>query len=113
MTARAPVRDLFAGMNGTEKKRAIELEALRRDGRIAGWWYERLTLKLASDLRVTLDFLIQENDGALRLEDTKGGFCREDARIKYRMAVEQFPFPIRVMSLQKSGTGYVWHVEEF
>lgn len=93
---RVPVRDLFGGMNKLEKHRAIQLEAMKRGGLIADWWYERFTLKLADDCRWTPDFLIQENDGSLRLEDTKG-HMREDAHIKMKVAAQHFPFPITVL----------------
>jgi hypothetical protein len=56
--ARTFVPDLFAGMNKTEKKRAVELEAARRDGLILSWAYEKVTLKLADDTRYTPDFLV-------------------------------------------------------
>lgn len=96
MAVKAPVRDLFEGMNKTEKGRAIQLEAMKRSGAIADWWFEGMTLKLAHDLRWTPDFLIQENDGALRVEDTKG-HLREDAHIKMKLAAKHFPFPITVL----------------
>lgn len=108
MTARAPLPDLYAGMNKTERQRAIELETMRRTGQIAAWWYEALTLKLADDLRYTPDFLIQENDGTLRLEETKG-FWRDDAKAKTKMAAKLFPFPLRALRKENGG----WHVEEF
>ena len=105
-----PVADLFAGMNKTEKRRAMELEAMRRSGQIAAWWYERWTFKLAHDCRYTPDFVIQENDGSLRCEETKGHW-EEDARIKCRVMVETFPIPLRALVVDKA-TG-AWRVEEF
>lgn len=107
--AKAPVMDLYRGMNKTEQHRAMELEAMRRAGTIAGWWYEALTLKLADDLRYTPDFLIQENDGTLRLEEVKG-FWRDDARGKCRMCVKLFPFRLSALSKRKGGG---WDVEDF
>lgn len=107
MTALAPIRDLYAGMNKTEKARAVELEAMKRSGLIADWWYEALTLKLADDCRYTPDFLIQERDGSLRLEETKG-FWRDDAKVKTKLCVVRFPFPLRVLKKAKQG----WDVED-
>lgn len=106
--ATAPVRDLYAGMNKTERARAIELEAMKRMSRIAEWWFERWTFKLADDLRYTPDFVIQETTGALRVEEVKG-FWREDARAKVRMFADSFPLPIT--ALVKSPTG--WDCETF
>jgi hypothetical protein len=96
--ASAPVRDLFAGMNKWEKARAVDLEAAKRAGTIADWWFERLTLKLADDTRYTPDFLVQDLDGSLRLEEVKG-FWRDDAKVKIKVAAAQFPFPITCWSL--------------
>lgn len=107
MKPTAPLRDLYAGMNKTEKARAVELEAMKRAGQIAAWWYEALTLKLADDCRYTPDFLIQESDGSLRLEETKG-FWRDDAKVKTKTCVQRFPFPLRVLRKTKTG----WEVEE-
>lgn len=105
-----PPRDLFAGMNKTEKARAIDLEAMKRAGLILEWWYERWTFKLADDTRYTPDFVIQKPDGTLEVEETKG-FWREDARVKVKVFAEQYPFPIRALTRSKSHTG--WEVETF
>lgn len=108
MSCKAPLPDLYEGMNKTEKARAIELEAMKRTGKIAGWWFEKVTLKLADDTRYTPDFMIQENDGSIRFEETKG-FWREDAKVKTKVAASLFPFPIR--SLSKTSTG--WAITDF
>lgn len=103
MNAKALLPNLFAGMNKTEQRRAVELEALRRDGQIACWSYEKITLKLADDTRYTPDFFVVENDGAIRFEETKG-FWRDDAKVKIKVAAQQFPF--RFVSLVASRDGW-------
>lgn len=103
-----PPRNLFAGMNKTEAKRAIELEALKRDGSIRDWGFERITLKLADDCRYTPDFHVIEQDGTLRFEETKG-FFRDDAKVKVRVAAQQFPSSFTVLRLVKGQ----WEREEF
>jgi DNA helicase IV len=105
--ATVEVAELYEGMNKTERKRAEELEAMKRSGEIVEWWYEAVTLKLAHDCRYTPDFLIQENDGRLRFEETKG-FWRDDAKVKTRVAVRIFPFPLRVLKVRKGGG---WNIE--
>jgi hypothetical protein len=110
--AKAPVRDLYAGMNGTERARAMELEALKRTGRIAAWWYERWTFKLADDTRYTPDFVVQENDGELRIEETKG-FWREDARVKLKVFAAQYPFRVTALVPRAKKHGGGWDVETF
>lgn len=109
-TPRAPLPDLYAGMNKTEQARAVDLEAMRRAGLIAAWWYEKWTFKLADDLRYTPDFIVQKMDGSLEVEEVKG-FWREDARAKVKMFVELYPFPVRAYTKAKTHTG--WDVETF
>lgn len=103
-----PARDLFLKMNKTEKHRAIQLEALKRDGQIREWWYEKITLKLADDTRYTPDMAIVENDGTLRFEEIKG-FWREDSRVKIKVAASLFPCKFTAMQLVKGE----WKTEEF
>lgn len=107
---RTSLPDLYAGMNKTEQARAIDLEAMKRAGLIAAWWYERWTFKLADDTRFTPDFVIQKPDGSLEVEEVKG-FWRDDARVKLKVFVDQFPFPVRAYTKAKSHTG--WDVETF
>lgn len=103
MIAKGTLPDLFAGMNKTEKRRAIELEALKRDGAIHSWAYEKVTLKLADDTRYTPDFFVVELDGSIRFEEIKG-FWRDDAKVKIKVAAQQFPF--RFVSLVASRDGW-------
>ena len=104
--AKAPVADIFANMNNTEKRRAVELEAARRTGQIAAWWFEQWTFKLADDCRFTPDFVLQRPDGSLEVEEIKGHW-RDDALVKIKVFVEAFPFPTRVLVWKKDG----WQVE--
>lgn len=108
MSARTLVPDPYADMNRTEKARAQELEQLRNAGLIAAWWYEKWTFKLAKDCRYTPDFVIQDLNGSLRAEETKG-FWRDDARVKVRLFASLFPIPIRVLKKSRDG----WTEEVF
>lgn len=104
-----PPRDLYAGMNKTEQRRAIQLEAEKRSGIIREWWFEKWTWKLADDCRYTPDFVIQWPDGALRVEEIKGHW-RDDARVKIRVFVALYGIPTQALMLEKSGC---WKIEEF
>lgn len=113
MRAVAKVVDLFADMNGTEKARAIELEAMRRDGRIASWAFERVTLKLADDCRYTPDFFVVDLLGGITFEETKGHW-RDDAKVKIRVAAEQFPqFTFRALVAKPKKDGGGWAITDF
>jgi len=105
----APVADLFARMNKTERARGIDLEAMKRAGLIVQWWYEAWTFRLGDDLRYTPDFVIQKPSGALEVEEVKG-FWRDDARAKVKMFVELYPFPVRAYTKTRHGG---WDVETF
>ncbi len=104
------VREATAGMNGTEARRATELDAMLKAGLIAAWWWESFTFRLADRTTYTPDFLIQENDGSLRVEETKGGFWRDDARAKTKIFAALYPFPTRV--LQEKKRGAPWQIED-
>lgn len=110
MRGRARIRNPHRGMNKTEQRRAIELEALKRSGKIVEWWYEAWTFKLADDTRYTPDFIVQENDGLLRAEEIKG-FFRDDARVKVKVFAAKFPLPLVVLKAKKGGQG--WDEEHF
>jgi hypothetical protein len=108
MQAKTRVRDLFIGMNKTEKEFAIQLEAKKRAGLISEWHYEGVTFKLADDCRYTPDFMVIENDGVIGFDETKG-WWREDAKIKIKVAATQLPFRFTAHVLSKGK----WTVEDF
>lgn len=98
-------------MNKTERRRADELEALKRAGEIRDWKFEALTLFLAPRCRYTPDFLIIEADGRIRFEETKG-YWRDDARVKIKAAAQLYPhFPFTALRPSKGGPG--WTIEHF
>lgn len=90
-TGRTFPPSLFAGMNGTERDHAINLEAQKRAGKLAAWYFERFTFKLADDTRYTPDFCVIEPDGTVVFHETKG-FWRDDAYVKIKVAADMFPF---------------------
>ncbi len=88
---------------------------LRAAGQVHAWWFEGLTLKLAADCRLTMDFLVQLPDGTLELHDVKqrwsnGKGTTEDAAVKMRVAADKFPFRVLSMTLEKDKT---WTVKEY
>jgi hypothetical protein len=84
-----------------EAERADYHEAHRRAGLIRDWRYEAVRLKLADGAWYKSDFLVWATDGSLWLEEVKG-FWREAARVRYKVAVSQYPmFGFTVVSKQK------------
>lgn len=105
VVARAALPDRYLGMNKWERRRAQELDLLKKAGKIANWWGGKMsgiTLQLGFDVRYTPDFMIQDVDGCLRLEEVKG-FWRDDAKAKTRICASLYPFPLSVMVLTKEG----------
>ena len=96
-------------MNKTEARFALTLEADKRRGEIAQWWFEPIKLRLADSTYYSPDFLILKPDGLLSFVEVKG-FWRDDARVKIKVAAETYPcFPFYAAT-EKRG---VWHIESF
>jgi hypothetical protein len=109
MKARAPRLQRVAGqMNATERRYSEVLDARVHVGQVAEWWYEALTLKLAHDTRYTPDFMVVLADGSIECHEVKGGFYREDAQVKVKVAARMFPFTFR-MARRVEGA---WQIEE-
>lgn len=91
VTKYAKARPLPPGqMNKTEARYAQHLEKLKRIGDILDYGFERYKLRLAKNTYYTPDFDVTEADGTLSFREVKG-FWRDDARVKIKVAAEQFP----------------------
>lgn len=76
--------------NATERRFEIErLLPWQATGEIAGYQYEALALRLGNGVRFTPDFFTYGPDG-VRIFEVKGGFVREDAAVKLKVAAAQF-----------------------
>lgn len=54
--------------------------------------YEAITFRLAPKTTYTPDFLIVTADHLIELHECKGGFTRDDARVKWKVAAALYPF---------------------
>ena len=85
-------------MNKIEEQYAWDLEIQKREGKILDWHFEQVKLQLTKkqpgQVAVTFlpDFFIVLADGTIRIDELKGGFVREDADLKFKLAAELFPF---------------------
>jgi hypothetical protein len=81
-------------------------------GEIAWYRFEGLKLRLADNTFYTPDYAVMLANGQLEIHEVKG-FWTDDARVKIKVAAEQYPFvfkAIRRLPLKKGGG---WDVEVF
>jgi predicted nuclease of restriction endonuclease-like RecB superfamily len=89
--ARGKEKDPRGGMNRTESEFWEFLLALKNGGRISNFVFERYTLKLAERTNYTPDFCVFHLDGLMEFVEIKG-FWRDDARVKFKVAADRFPW---------------------
>lgn len=89
-------------MNKTEEAYAAELELRLRAGEVAWYRFEAIKLRLAKRTWYTPDFLIGYADGTMEFVEIKGGFVRDDAAVKVKVAREMYPmFRWKALSLKR------------
>ena len=97
-------------MNRTEAAYAHDLEWAKRAGTIAEYWFERIKLKLADNTFYTPDFFILKPDGTLEVHEVKGHW-EDDARVKIKVAADQFPFEFVAIYQIPKRDGGGWKTE--
>lgn len=100
-------------MNKTEKRYDEHLDALLHHGVIAWYKFEGITLKLAPDCRLTVDFAVMTADGLIEMHDVKGSphVFTDDAKVKMKVAASAFPFVFKVAFPLPAKDGGGWRVE--
>ena len=99
-------------MNKTEAAYAFRLDLLREELGIESWLFESVKLRLADNTWYTPDFFVICEDH-FEVHEVKG-FWREDARVKWKVAAEQYPwfkFIAAQVIPKKHGGG--WKVEVY
>lgn len=94
-------------MNKTEEKYSWVLHRRKLVGEIQQYEFEKVTLKLGSDCRYTPDFFVVNALGEVEFHEVKG-FFRDDAKVKIKVAAENFPFRFFLARLERNG----WEVTE-
>ncbi len=108
-------------MNKLEAEYAQQLEMDRRAGLISWFEFEPFKLRLAGKTFYTPDFAVVRTWEApnnifvneLEFHETKGGFWRDDARVKIKVAAAMFPFKFIAIRKKLLREGGGWQVEEF
>lgn len=96
------------GMNKTEAAYAQHLDLLKHAGEVLWWRFEPLKFRLADGAWFKPDFGVLLAGRAFELHETKG-FWREAARVRIKVAAEQFPF--KFVAIKRDGAS--WMREEF
>lgn len=102
--------------NKTEAAYEQVLEAAKIAGDVLWYRFEGVKLRLADNTFLTIDFAVMQKDGMLEMHEVKG-FWEDDARVKIKVAAEQYPFRFLAVTAKarakRDGGGYSWAVEEF
>ena len=106
------VKHVPGKMNRQEAEYAAMLDVEWKAGRIARFYFERLTLKLADDTRYTPDFCVILPDGEIRIDEVKG-FMEDDAWVKFKVAADLFPFAFRLARKRAKKDGGGWDIRDY
>ena len=99
-------------MNKSEAAYAQLLEMRKRAGEITWYRFEGIKLRLADNTFYTPDFAVMLSNGEIELHECKG-FWTDDARVKTKVAADQYPFRIIAVTAKPKKAGGGWSVEEF
>ena len=96
-------------MNSTEKAYAYLLDLQKANGTIQKYYFESMKLSIGKNCGYTPDFMVVNSSGELEFHEVKGGFWRDDARVKIKACADKYPFIFKGYTL-KSGK---WIEEDF
>lgn len=99
-------------MNRTEEAYAAHLERLRLAGDVEWYRFEGVKLRLADKTFYTPDFAVMAGDGFMEMHEVKG-FWTDDARVKIKVAADQYPFRFIAFKAIPKSRGGGWVREEF
>lgn len=60
-------------------------------GECLQWGFDAITLVIGDNCRYTPDFFTIAGDGEIVFHEVKGGYVRDDARVKFKAAQAQYP----------------------
>ena len=99
-------------MNKTEAAYAGLLETRKQLGEVAWYRFEGLKLRLADNTFYTPDFAVMLADGSMECHEVKGHWV-DDARVKIKVAAEQYPFRFIAVKAKPKKEGGGWAYEDF
>ncbi len=111
--AKAKPRKEPGRMNDTEFRYSAHLEQRKIAGEIYTYGYEPIKLRLADKTFYTPDFMVVLADMTIEFHEVKGSWKaphQDDARVKIKVAAEQFPLFRFVAAVKVKGE---WQIERF
>ncbi|PQH12734.1 DUF1064 domain-containing protein [Raoultella ornithinolytica] len=99
-------------MNKTEEAYCQHLELRKRYGEIVWYRFEGIKLRLADNTFYTPDFSVMLANGQMEMHEVKG-YWTDDARVKTKVAADQYPFRVIGITKLPGKAGGGWKVEEF
>lgn len=99
-------------MNKTESEYAQHLEWRKRAGEIVWYRFESMKFRLADNTFYTPDFCVMRSDGVLEMHEVKG-YWLDDARVKIKVAAEQYPIVFVAVRKKAKKDGGGWFAETF
>lgn len=81
-------------------------------GEVAWYRFEGLKLRLADNTFYTPDYAVMLSSGQIEVHEVKG-FWTDDARVKIKVAAEQYPFRFIAVRAQTKKAGGGWDREVF
>lgn len=103
----------LAAMNGVEARYSGFLTAETAAGRVAAWWYQKLTWRLGTGVHYRPDFVVLRPDGLLEIHEVKarakaGDFGATEASwAKVKATAGEAPFRVCVVWPGAQGQ---WHM---
>jgi hypothetical protein len=98
--------------NKTESAYESALQARQIAGEVVWYRFEGVKLRLADNTFYTPDFAVMLANGQFELHEVKG-FWADDARVKIKVAADQYPFRFIAVMARSKRDGGGWKVEEF
>ncbi|MCP5002793.1 MAG: DUF1064 domain-containing protein [Planctomycetes bacterium] len=99
-------------MNNTEKAYAERLKLLKCAGEILWYKFEGIKFRLADNTFYTPDFAVLTSDSIMEIHEVKG-YWMDDARVKIKVAADQYPFRFLAVKKKSKKSGGGWSIECF
>lgn len=99
-------------MNKTEAAYERDLRDAMMAGDVLWYRFEGVKLRLADNTFYTPDFAVMIATGELEMHEVKG-FWQDDARVKIKVAAEQYPFRFIAITAEVKKRGGGWKREVF